>query len=74
MNDLVCKVGDRSIAFAYVDASQLYRHGMPLCLEIRGTGWRHAIVSFKTLDHSFWLCHTDFLSAKLDNTIADCIG
>ena len=27
-NDLVCKVGDWSIALAYVDASQLYRHGI----------------------------------------------
>ena len=27
-NDLVCKVGDWSIALAYVDASQLYRYGI----------------------------------------------
>ena len=26
--DLVCKVGDWSIALAYVDTSQLYRHGI----------------------------------------------
>ena len=32
MTDLVCKVGDRSIASAYVDAPQPYRHGMPWLL------------------------------------------
>ena len=42
------------VAFAEVDASHLYRHGMPwllmstlLCLETKRTGWRH-YVGFKT--------------------------
>ena len=71
MTDLVCKVGDRSIASAYVDAPQPYRHGMPWLLSepLYASRLEELAGDMQLLVLKLWIiprfCHTDFLSAKL---------